>query len=211
MRLRRSAALAVWLAAGILTAPVAILAHELGHLLAAYLLGAEDLELHHSHFSGRSEDGSLSDIGIGLIALAGPISSVLLALVWLWASRGALTRWGLAVVVHATMHFFAAGFAGLLALLVWLQVRSIPLGGGYAFNMPQGASIDSDAGMAASKLHLPYPLVVGAGLVFAIFLAHLALRNARRRAGWAAAVILVVGVLVGQVAWTAVVGPMILP
>lgn len=179
--------------------PPVTLLHELGHLLTLAAFGGFDLQLRHSDFTGELAVERANDVVGGLIALGGPFASLLICALSLAAAQRLPPRWlWLAFSLAGSVHFISAILGGLVNLADWI-VPGLVITAGH------------DALDVATRLRLPYWLLVaasfgaGAGVWWAV------LRSIAVGFGRAAATWLAVGVLAGQVLWTGVLGPLILP
>ena len=164
-------------------------------------LGGFDLRLHHSSFTGELPQERATDLAIGLVAVAGPITSALMCAIGLLAARrGLFPKASLAFSLAASVHFVSATFGGLLNLIYWTSPVEFLLG-----------TTGHDALDATRNLGLPYFLIVGAGLAMLVVVWRKVLRSVSASAGRGAATALAVGVLLGAVLWTAALGPLTLP
>ena len=84
-----------------LAAPLSIILHELVHYLTAMVMGASDVNFHWAYVSHDSE--STSDIANAFIALLGPFSSYLMALIAYKYSRKTTSLFFLAFGLSASL------------------------------------------------------------------------------------------------------------
>jgi len=75
---KRWKTLGVWLLAGILSAPLTIILHELGHYLAALAMGAEGVTLHFADVAYDETSVSLAQGSV--VSVMGPVTTYLIIL-----------------------------------------------------------------------------------------------------------------------------------
>lgn len=189
--------LLLWTAWPLLLAPLTIVLHELGHLLAALGFGFEGAALHFSHVDTGDTAGR-PGWQIGIVGLAGPLvtaASILLAIYW--GRQGTRARWPYAIAAAAASRFLVGvpyTIANLIARARGPRLEP-PAFDEYRTGQALGWSGDLLLGLSS--------------LLFfaAVFWLARALPKGERTLAWLG---LVLGTVAGWVLWFTI-GPMILP
>lgn len=177
-----------WLGWALLLAPLTILLHELGHLLAAIALGFPDPALHFSSISHGDVSGRPS-WQLGVVGLAGPLVTALLVLTGsTLLLRRPRSPFGYALAVAAASRFFVG--------VPYTISNLIAVSSGRRLDPPA-----FDEYKAGTALGWSGNLTLGTTAAIAILVLLLVafrLPRSERKAGWLG---LLAGTIGGWIAW----------
>lgn len=190
-----AAKLAAWTA---LMVPLTILIHELGHFSVGLATGLP-VELRPTSVSGGAEPGAAADWLVALQAGAGPIVTVVMALVFAALYRSDPRRlWALAGAVAAASRLLVTtAFLGMRLLLLVL-------------GRPFQGTPNFDEHNVARALGLPPMLMAAAASLFLIALYAWLLRRIARGRRLPFVLASIAGVAAGAVAWSVLPPPVLL-
>lgn len=186
-----------WAAWPLVVSPAMILLHELGHLLAGFVLGFPDPTLHFSSVS-HGDISRRPDWQFGIFGLAGPVVSAVFVVSGIGLSlRYPRMRLGYALAVTAVSRFFVGVPYTVANLIVLASGRRL-----------QPPAFDEYKAGEALGWSGNLTLGVTAAMVFAVFIWLIfALPKGERAAAWPG---LVLGTAAGWALWFGL-GPLLLP
>lgn len=183
-----------WFLISLLIAPASIFLHELGHLLAAYLLDYSNSVLHFASVSRGDFPGPLElDSNRWVISSAGPIFTFILTIVsCLLVKRNWHKSIFIALGLAAPIRNLGS-VVGLLKLLSGADPRR------------------NDEVKVAVFSHIPsyIPLLFSALILIGAWI--YLIQQLKANARWTTLLVIIAGGALGNITWLLVIGPMILP
>ncbi|MDX2220581.1 MAG: hypothetical protein SF172_16300 [Burkholderiales bacterium] len=189
--------------------PPAVLLHELGHWVGNTLAGLPDATIHYASTGFRNQPAFWSALRAGDMALAETMGSVTgagigaflgIAMSWVLMIAGA---WLVGLPAIRTIRVVAG------AIVLASAVRFVPVGVMFF----RGAAQHTDEAHVAQAFAVPalLPLLVLFGIALAITCIIATFRRLPADGRRALMIDLVIGVVLGTVAWLNFVGPAVLP
>lgn len=185
----------MWAAAAALTAPVAVVLHELGHFATAHAFGFPDVVLHYGSVSDSAAENGFPLWQQGVQAAAGPLVTLTIVILCCYAARRAGSKpWSVAPA-------FAAG------------IRSVVIGSTYLFIRLRHPSAQGnfDELNAARDLGLPAELVVAVNVLLLLGAWAFLIRGIPKGRRTAALGATATGTIAGLALYFGWLGPWLLP
>lgn len=189
-----------------LCVPPAVLLHELGHWVGNTWAGLPDATIHFASTGFRHQPAFWSALRAGDVALAESMGSVSGA--GIGAFLGIAMSWGLMIggawlIRHPSLRIVAG------AMVFASAVRFVPVG----IMFFRGAAEHTDEAHVAQAFSQPLllPILVLFGITLSVACIATVVRQLPEAGRYAVALDLLVGVILGTVAWLGFVGPALLP
>lgn len=186
--------------------PPAVLLHELGHWVGNTLAGLPDTTIHYASTGFRDQPAFWTALRAGDLALAETMGSVT------GAGIGAFLGIAMSWLLMMTGAWFVrrTAFQTVAAAMVLASaVRFVPVGIMFSRGVAQHTDEAHVAQAFSAPMLLPALVLFGIGLAVACIITMIRRLPVEGRRGVVAD--LVVGVVLGTVAWLNVVGPALLP
>ncbi|MDW3193781.1 MAG: hypothetical protein R8G66_15525 [Cytophagales bacterium] len=186
--------LTLWLGLAIIAGPLAIITHEGGHFFAAKTLGYSDVVLHHASIErGISplEEESLTDRGI--ISFAGPLITLIMAIGCCFCIRkGNKSIFWIALGISTPLRNLASA-AALIIVLAGKEVKG------------------NDEVKVAAFFDISPVIPLLGSIAVLLFTWGYLLRILYHRKGVPGLLVVLLGIVLGNVFWLSLLGPIVLP
>jgi hypothetical protein len=187
-----------WAGWCVLFVPLSIVAHELGHLSAAFWFGLPDPAIHYSSIS-HGDVAAQPRSAVGVVGLMGPAVTVILALIACgWIILRGPARWAFALAIAAVSRFVVGVPYTVVNIVIRLTGRQLRPPAFDEHKAGTALGWSGDALLASTAVVL----------VVVVFVIGSKLPRGQRLTAWTG---LLLGTALGWLVWMKVLGPVLLP